>query len=131
MTYEKCQQSNPIQFSFICEIVVLHFGSKLIKKMIANHQMQVQIIWQHVLFILQKILYDTQDYIIENNKNLELHNQMMVLFDLYSEARERLSNLVDEAINLGDIDRMLSEVSKAEKELKKFIALAISMQTHV
>lgn len=91
----------------------------------------MQIIWQDFLAVLQNIFISTQDYIIENNKNLELHNQMMILNDLYVEAREMRSNIVAKAIDKGNIDKMFSEVLKAEKELKKIVAFSITMQTYV
>lgn len=93
--------------------------------------MQVHIIWQHVLVVLQNILTRTQDFIMENNSNLELHKQMIMLNDLYTESRDMRSEIVDKAIDEGNLDKMLSEVSKAEDELKKIVALSISMQSYV
>lgn len=99
--------------------------------MFGNHQIQMQIIWQDFLIVLQNIFINTQDFIIENNNNLELHKQMMILNDWYIEAREMRSTIVDKAIDEGDIDKMFSEVVKAERELKKFVSLSISMQAYV
>lgn len=99
--------------------------------MLTNQQMQMQIIWQHVLVTLQSILNRTQDIIIQNNNNLQLHKQMMILNDLYIEARETKSKIVDAAIDEGNVDRMLLEVFKAEKELKKIVRLSIKMQSYV
>lgn len=81
--------------------------------MLGAHETQVQIIWQHFLFVLQTIFHDTQDNIIENNENLDLHNQMLMLNDLYIEARDRRSNSIDKAIDEENVDKILLEISKA------------------
>lgn len=93
--------------------------------------MQVHIMWQHVLVVLQNILNRTQDFIMQNNKNIQLHKQLIMLNDLYGEAREMRSKMVDKAIDEGDIEEMLSEVTKAGNELKKIVSLSISMQSYV
>lgn len=41
------------------------------------------------------------------------------------------SKMVDKAIDEGDIEEMLSEVTKAGNELKKIVSLSISMQSYV
>lgn len=56
---------------------------------------------------------------------------MMTLNDLYIEVREMISKTVDAAINEGNLEKMLSVVSKAEDELKNIIALSISMESYV
>lgn len=99
--------------------------------MLTNEQMQVHIMWQHVLVVLQNILNRTQDFIMQNNKNIQLHKQLIMLNDLYGEAREMRSKMVDKAIDEGDIEEMLSEVTKAGNELKKIVSLSISMQSYV
>lgn len=93
--------------------------------------MQVQIMWQHVLVTLQNILNCTQDVIMQNNRNLRLHKQMILLNNLFSEAREIRSKLVEEAIGEGNVQEMLSVVSNAENELKKIVALSVCMQNFV
>lgn len=99
--------------------------------MLTNEQMQVHIMWQHVLVVLQTILNRTQDFIMQNNDNIQLHKQLIMLNDLYGEARDMRSKMIDKAIDEGDIEEMLSEVSKAENELKKIVSLSISMQSYV
>lgn len=99
--------------------------------MLTNEQMQVQIMWQHVLVVLQNTLNRTQDFIMQNNKNIKLHKQLIMLNDLYCEVREMRSKMVDKAIDNGDIQEMLSEVSRAGNELNKIAALSISMQSYV
>lgn len=99
--------------------------------MLTNQQMQVQIMWQRILVVLQNILNSTQDFIMENNDSLELHKQMIMLNNLFSEAREMRTELVDEAISEGNVQRMLLAVSNAENELKRIVTLSISMQSCV
>lgn len=99
--------------------------------MLTNQQMQVTIIWQHVLVVLQNILNRTQDFIMQNSKNLQLHKQMITLNDLYNKVREMISKTVDAAISEGNLEKMLSVVSKAEEELKNVIALSIRMESYV
>ncbi len=99
--------------------------------MFTNQQMQVQIMWQHVLVVLQNVLNRTQDFIMQHNSSLELHKQMIVLNDLFTEARELRSKLVDKAIIEGDLQTMLFEVSNAECELKRIVTLSICMRSFV
>lgn len=56
---------------------------------------------------------------------------MTMLNDLYTKAREMRSKIVDKTIDEGNVDEMLSEVSKAEDELKKIVALSIRMKSFV
>lgn len=99
--------------------------------MLANQQMQVKIVWQHILVVLQNILKRTQDFIMQNNSNVQLHKQMIMLNDLYAEARDMRSKLIDKAIDEGNVEEIFSEVTNAEKELKKIVTLSICMQSYV
>lgn len=99
--------------------------------MVTNQQMQLRIIWQHVLVDLQNVLNRTQDFIMENNNSLKLHKQMVMLNSLYAEAREIRSEIVEKAIDKGNLRNMLLEVSKAENELRKIVTLSICMQSSV
>lgn len=99
--------------------------------MVTNQQMQMEIIWQHILIDLQNILNRTQDFIMENNNNLHLHKQMVMLNNLFTEARATRSKIVEKAIVKGNLRKMLLEVSKAENELRKIAILSIRMQSCV
>ncbi|KAG4066361.1 hypothetical protein HA402_000585 [Bradysia odoriphaga] len=69
----------------------------------------MRIIWENVLVDLQNILNRTQDFIMENNNNLKLHKQMLMLNNLYTEARESRSKMVEKAIDKGNLRKMLLE----------------------
>lgn len=99
--------------------------------MTTHQQIQIRMVWQNVLVDLQNILNRSQDFIMENNKDLQLHKQMVMLNNLFTEAREMRSKTVGAAIDKGDLRQMLLEVFRAENELRKIVMLAIGMQSSV